>query len=92
MKKQVENTGRKQIFDEEGVKLLANKLKSVRKEQGFTQEKLSLDSGVALSQIARIELGLLNPRVSTIMRLARTMKIPVSKLFEFTLDFKENLD
>lgn len=77
---------RKFVFDEEGLTLLANKLKLVRSEKGFTQEELPYQSGLTLSQIARIETIKANPTVSTIFKIARTLNISVSELFDFKLN------
>jgi transcriptional regulator with XRE-family HTH domain len=77
------------IFDEEGLKLLAKHLKKVRMAKGFSQEELAYESGMTLSQIARIETVKINPTVSTIFKLARTLQVPVSDLFDFKLP-KEN--
>jgi transcriptional regulator with XRE-family HTH domain len=76
---------RKQFFDEAGLKAFATHLKKVRKEMGFTQEELSYQSGITLSQIARIETARINPTLSTIFQLSRTLKITTSRLFEFKL-------
>lgn len=73
------------IFDEEGLELLASKLKQVRKKMGYTQEKLAYESELTLSQIARIETKKTNPTVSTIFCIARTLDVPVSELFDFKL-------
>lgn len=73
------------IFDEQGLGLLASKLKEVRLKKGFTQEKLSYESELTLSQIARIETMKTNPTVSTIFRIARTLNVNVSELFDFKL-------
>ena len=73
------------IFDEEGLKKLAEKLKEVRKKQGFTQEELAYQSELTLSQIARIETMRINPTVSTMFRIARTLDVSVSELFDFKL-------
>lgn len=73
------------IFDEEGLRKLAEQLKAVRKRQGFTQEALAYESELTLSQIARIETLKTNPTVSTIFRIARTLDVPVSDLFNFKL-------
>lgn len=77
--------GRKLIFDEAGLKAFAKQLKEIRKEKGFTQEELAYQSDLSLSQIARIETYRINPTLSTIFQIARTLKVPVSKLFEFNL-------
>lgn len=84
MKKPRKNN-RTLIYDEEGLKLLAAKIKEVRAKKGFTQEDLAYESGLSLSQIARIETIKINPTVSTIFKIARTLKIPVSDLFDFKL-------
>ena len=76
------------IYDEEGLRLLAAKLKEVRAKKGFTQEELAYESELSLSQIARIETVKINPTVSTIFRIARTLDIPVSELFDFKLKKK----
>ena len=76
------------IFDEEGLKLLADKLKQVRAKMGYTQEDLAYESGLSLSQIARIETRKINPTVSTMFKIARTLDVPVSDLFDFTLSKK----
>jgi transcriptional regulator with XRE-family HTH domain len=82
VKKQKKNN-RVLIFDEEGMSLLAKKLKQVRTEKGFTQEELAYESELTLSQIARIETMKTNPTVSTIFRIARTLDVNVGELFDF---------
>ncbi len=79
------------IYDEEGLSLLAKRLKEIRAEKGFTQEDLAYESDIALSQIARIETSRINPTVSTIFRIARTLDIPVSELFNFKFQKKQNI-
>lgn len=77
------------IRDIEGLEQLAKKLKLLRAKNGFTQEELSYQSGLSLSQIARIETVRINPTVSTIFRIARTLNVNVSELFDFKLS-KQN--
>ncbi len=86
--KVVKKSKRVLIYDEEGLKLLAQKLKSVRNKLGYTQEDLAYESGLTLSQIARIETLKINPTISTIFCIARTLDIPVSELFDFKLSKK----
>jgi transcriptional regulator with XRE-family HTH domain len=86
--KEKKDSSRKLIFDKEGITLLANRLKQIRKEKGFTQEELAYQSELTLSQIARIETMKTNPTVSTIFCIARTLEIPVSELFNFQLPKK----
>lgn len=78
-----DSKSRKLIFDEEGLKLLAKRLKEVRSEKGLTQEELSHRSDITLSQIARIETARINPTVSTIFKIARGLKVSPKELFDF---------
>ena len=81
----VKRKKRKLIFDENGLKAFAERLKELRTDKGFTQEKLAYGSGLTLSQIARIETVRTNPTLSTVFKIARTMKVPLSDLFDFKL-------
>lgn len=83
--KRGDNKKRVLIYDEEGLKLLAKKLVEVRKSKGFSQEELSHQSGITLSQIARIETERINPTVSTIFKIARTLDIRPAELLDFEL-------
>ncbi len=85
MKKQKKKE-RQKIYDIEGLELLAESLKTIRKKKGITQEQLAYDSEITLSQIARIETVKSNPTVSTIFKIARTLNINVSELFSFKLE------
>lgn len=76
---------RKLIFDQEGLQLLAKRLKEIRSEKGLSQEELAYRSEITLSQIARIETVRINPTVSTIFKIARTLEVPLSELFNFEL-------
>jgi transcriptional regulator with XRE-family HTH domain len=79
-----ENTKtRKLIFDELGLKLLAQRLKQLRSDKKITQEELAFRSELTLSQIARIETVKINPTVSTMFRIAKALDINITELFDF---------
>lgn len=80
-----DNKTRKLIFDEEGLKLLAKRLKEIRFEKGVSQEELAYRSEMTLSQIARIETVRTNPTISTLFKIARALEVPPSDLFNFEL-------
>ena len=84
--KKDDNKTRKLIFDEEGLQLLAKRLKEIRSEKGLSQEELAHRSELTLSQIARIETVRINPTISTIFKIARTLEVPLSELFNFELE------
>jgi transcriptional regulator with XRE-family HTH domain len=58
-------------------------LQKVRKSKGFTQAQLANDLGVEISQISRIERGVINTSIGNINAIAKILKVPVSELFEF---------
>ena len=81
---------RKLIFDEEGIKAFAIQLKKIRIREGFSQSQLAFESGITLSQIARIETARINPTLSTVFKISRTLNVPLADLFNFKLSQKEN--
>jgi transcriptional regulator with XRE-family HTH domain len=80
-----EKNKRKVIFDEEGLRQLANRLKQLRSEKKITQEELAFRSELTLSQIARIETLKINPTVSTMFRIAKALDVEIFELFNFNL-------
>ena len=63
--------------------LFGRRLVELRKQKGWSQEKLSLESGVARSYLGGVERGQRNIALINICRLAETLQIPVGTLFEF---------
>ena len=85
-----EEGNRKKIFDEDGIKAFAIQLIKIRTNKGYTQSQLAFESGLTLSQIARIETARINPTLSTVFVLARTLDIPLKELFDFELPTSSN--
>jgi len=83
--KPAEKRNRKNIFDEDGIKAFAIQLIKIRTNKGYTQSQLAFESGLSLSQIARIETARINPTISTVIKIARTLDIPLKELFDFEL-------
>lgn len=83
-------TERKLIFDQKGLELFALQLKKIRKEAGISQNQLAFESGISLSQIARIETARINPTLSTIFSIARALDVSLPQLFDFQLPENEN--
>ena len=83
--KRIDNLSRIFTFDEEGLKLLAKRLKEIRAEKGISQEELSYRSELTLSQIARIETVKANPTISTLFKIIRTLEISPNEFFNFDL-------
>jgi len=77
---------RQLIFDRQGLQAFADQLKKVRKQKKMTQEDLAYQSDLSLSQIARIETARINPTLSTVFKIARTMEVELKELFDFELE------
>ena len=70
------------IRDEKLLKRFARNLKKARKARGISQEDLADKSGLALSQIARIETGRLNTSISTVYAILKALNAEANELFE----------
>ena len=62
--------------------LLAANLRGLRKERGFTQEKLAELAGLAWNSVQQIESCQRFPRVENISALARALDVSDSRLFQ----------
>lgn len=54
----------------------------LRKERGWSQEKLALESGIARSYLGGVERGQRNIAVLNVLRLARTLGCEPGQLFK----------
>ena len=61
-------------------KRLVVHLKRLREQRGLTQEQLATRAGVSHGYLARLELGMHDPSLSTLARLAKALKVSVAEL------------
>ena len=59
---------------------LGEKVSSVRRSRGMSQELLAEKAGISLRTIQRIEAGVTTPRLFTLNSLAASLNIPVEEL------------
>lgn len=64
-------------------RLFGRRLAQLRKAKGWSQERLSLESGIARSYLGGIERGQRNVALLNICRLAETLELPAGELFIF---------
>ncbi len=62
------------------------RLAELRKAKGWSQEKLSLESGIARSYLGGVERGQRNVALVNICRLANTLDVKVAVLMDFDQD------
>lgn len=58
-------------------------LRKYRKLKGFTQEQLANDLNIEISQISRIERGIINTSIGNINAISKVLKINIKDLFDF---------
>ena len=61
--------------------LFGQNLRRIRKDKKLSMEKLAHIAELEPVQISRIELGKTNPKLSTILLLARALEIDAQELF-----------
>ena len=75
--------------DEAGIKKFGARVKEIRKAKNITQEELVHKTGFDLSQIGRIERGLINTSLSHVLRLAECLGVSPTELFIFPQEAKK---
>ncbi|HYD60363.1 MAG TPA: helix-turn-helix transcriptional regulator [Noviherbaspirillum sp.] len=68
---------------EDVLRRFGKRLTELRKAKGWSQEKLSLESGIARSYLGGVERGQRNIALINICRLAATLGVKPSELMEF---------
>jgi transcriptional regulator with XRE-family HTH domain len=64
------------------VKALGRRIRQLRTDRGWSQERLAEESGMHRTYMWGIEQGMRNPSVRHLIRLADALDIPVKSLFE----------
>jgi len=56
-------------------------LAKLRKQKGWSQEKLAVESGISYNTIVKLERGgIKNPKIGTVIKLANALGISIDKL------------
>ncbi len=58
------------------------RIKALRAERGWSQEVLANKAGLARAYLARLEIGRHDPSLSTLVKLAKALRVTVGKLVE----------
>ena len=58
-------------------------LRKLRKDRGWTIQRLALLSGIEYRQVSDIERAKINTTISTLYKLAKALDIPIKALFDF---------
>jgi transcriptional regulator with XRE-family HTH domain len=67
---------------EPAVKHFGKNVREVRLERGWTQEELSAQTGLAVVQVSRVERGVREIRLTTLLRLLAALDVPPERLLD----------
>lgn len=73
--------------DEKFLKTFGEHLRLIRLEKRLTQSDLAFQADIPISQVGRIERGIVNPSITTVYLIAKTLQVPIEVLFEFEIDY-----
>ena len=71
------------IRDDKYIKKFGKNLRNIRNQKNITQEKLAFSIGIEISQISRIERGVVNTSISTAKAISKALNIEMKELFDF---------
>lgn len=64
-------------------KLLGKRIKEIRKSSGFTQEELAEKINIDITTLSGIESGRHFPSLVTLEKIAKTLNVALTTLFDF---------
>lgn len=67
--------------ENDAVKSFGEKVRLMRKERKMPMQTLANIAEIELSQIYRIETGKINPKLTTILKIATALEVDVKELF-----------
>lgn len=70
------------MTDEELAAIIGQNVRAAREQAGLTQTALSVQTGIAAPHISRLEAGTHLPSVTTLKRVADTLKVPICSLLD----------
>jgi len=65
------------------LKRLGAHIRKVRRSKGYSQDRVYLEAGFSRGTMSRIEAGKVNPTVLTLLKIARTIGVPLERLVDF---------
>lgn len=65
-------------------KLLGQKMRQLRKQNGYSQERFAELIGIDPNSVSRIECGVYYPSLDTLEKIAKVLKVEMRDLFLFS--------
>ncbi len=83
MAEKVAKNRKSYLKDERFLKELGEQIRTVRKSKYFTQEELANAINMDISQISRLERGILNASISMLKEIATALNMSLNELLDF---------
>jgi transcriptional regulator with XRE-family HTH domain len=77
-------------YNEDYCKAFGIHLRNLREVKGIGMRQFALIAEIEYSQLSKIERGVTNPTISTVLALAVGLGVSHSELFDFKFSSKEN--
>ena len=65
-------------------------LRKLRLQQGYGMREFALHADMEYSQLSKIERGVTNPTISTVLALAEALEVSHAELFNFRFSIKKD--
>ena len=69
--------------NQEYSKAFGEHLRKLRLEKGFGMREFAREADIEYSQLSKIELGISNPTIATVLMLAETLGVSHTEMYEF---------
>lgn len=67
------------------IQKLGTKIKYLRKNKKFSQEKLSEKVNISVIYLGKVERGEANPTLDKLIKIAKALDVEIAEIFSFTL-------
>lgn len=68
------------FHSDEFLRRLAERLTQLRQAKGYSQDRLALESGLTRGALSKLERGDVDPRISTLAKIAHTLGVSLAHL------------
>ena len=65
---------------------LGNHIRTIRVSKNITQEQLANEIGAEISQISRIERGIISTSITNLHNISKVLDIPLKELLDFSAE------
>lgn len=62
---------------------VGTRIRTLRKERGYTQEQLAFDANMHPAQIGHIERGVQSPTIDTLEKIIKALNVSIQEFFNF---------